>query len=72
MVRNCGFSETFFFVVCDDIWIAIYPSFVVVLVPKSLSPSCFSVELWNGFKVVFFTFVLQFVLSYFIPHPNSL
>ncbi len=30
MVRNCGFSETFFFVVCDDIWIAIYPSFVVV------------------------------------------
>jgi hypothetical protein len=27
-----GFSETFFFVVCDDIWIAIYPSFVVVVV----------------------------------------
>jgi hypothetical protein len=30
VVRNCGFSEIFFFVVCDDIWIAIYPSFVVV------------------------------------------
>jgi hypothetical protein len=30
VVRNCGFSETFFFVVCDDIWIAIYPSFVVM------------------------------------------
>jgi hypothetical protein len=22
MVRNSGISETFFFVVCDDIWIA--------------------------------------------------
>jgi hypothetical protein len=31
VVHNCGFSETFFFVVCDDIWIAIYPSFVVVI-----------------------------------------
>ncbi len=30
VVRNCGFSETVFFVVCDDIWIAICPSFVVV------------------------------------------
>jgi len=30
VVSNYGFSETFFFVVCDDIWIAIYPSFVVV------------------------------------------
>jgi hypothetical protein len=30
VVRNCGFSETDFFVVCDDIWIAICPSFVVV------------------------------------------
>ncbi len=37
MVRNCGFSETFFFVVCDDIWIAIYPSFVVVTI--SLNPT---------------------------------
>ncbi len=33
VVRNCGFSKTFFFVVCDDIWIAIYPSFVVVHLP---------------------------------------
>ncbi len=31
VVRNCGFSETDFFVVCDDIWIAICPSFVVVM-----------------------------------------
>ncbi len=30
VVRNCGFSETDFFVVCDDIWIAICPFFVVV------------------------------------------
>jgi len=30
VVCNCGFSETFFFVICDDIWIAIYPSFVVM------------------------------------------
>jgi len=30
VVRNYGFSEKKFFVVCDDIWIAIYPSFVVV------------------------------------------
>jgi hypothetical protein len=29
-VRNCGFSETDFFLVCDDIWIAICPFFVVV------------------------------------------
>ncbi len=32
VVRNCGFSETDFFVVCDDIWIAICPSFVVVYI----------------------------------------
>jgi len=36
VVRNCGFSETFFFVVCDDIWIAIYPSFVVVSIVATL------------------------------------
>jgi hypothetical protein len=30
MARNGGFSETSFFVVCDDIWIAIYPPVVVV------------------------------------------
>ncbi len=30
VVRNCGFSEIDFFVVCDDIWIAICPFFVVV------------------------------------------
>jgi hypothetical protein len=30
IVRNGGFSETSFFVVCDDIWIAIYPPVVVV------------------------------------------
>ncbi len=30
VVRNYGFSKTDFFVVCDDIWIAICPSFVVV------------------------------------------
>jgi hypothetical protein len=30
VVQNCGFSETDFFVVCDDIWIAICPFFVVV------------------------------------------
>ncbi len=29
-VRNCGFSESNFFVVCEDIWIAICPFFVVV------------------------------------------
>ncbi len=34
VVRNCGFSETVFFVVCDDIWIAICPSFVVVVVEQ--------------------------------------
>jgi hypothetical protein len=39
VVRNCGFSETFFFVVCDDIWITIYPSFVVVSLPKSAQVS---------------------------------
>jgi hypothetical protein len=32
MVRNSGFSKTSFFVVCDDIWIAIYPPVVVVKV----------------------------------------
>jgi hypothetical protein len=36
VVRNCGFSETFFFVVYDDIWIAIYPSFVVVARRKKM------------------------------------
>jgi hypothetical protein len=30
LVRNCGFSESDFFVVCEDIWIAICPFFVVV------------------------------------------
>ncbi len=30
VVWNYGFSETDFFVVCDDFWIAICPSFVVV------------------------------------------
>ncbi len=35
VVRNCGFSETVFFVVCNDIWIAICPSFVVVNVDSS-------------------------------------
>ncbi len=30
-VRNCGFSESDFFVVCEDIWIAICPFFVVVM-----------------------------------------
>ncbi len=30
VVRNCRFLEIVFFVVCDDIWIAICPSFVVV------------------------------------------
>jgi hypothetical protein len=30
VVRNCRFLETDFFVVCDDIWIAICPFFVVV------------------------------------------
>jgi hypothetical protein len=29
-VQNCGFSESDFFVVCEDIWIAICPFFVVV------------------------------------------
>jgi hypothetical protein len=33
VVRNCGFPETDFFVVCDDIWIAICPFFVVVIIP---------------------------------------
>jgi hypothetical protein len=32
LVRNCGFSESNFFVVCEDIWIAIRPFFVVVIV----------------------------------------
>ncbi len=31
-VRNCGFSEFDFFVVCEDIWIAICPFFVVVII----------------------------------------
>ncbi len=42
-VRNYGFSESDFFVVCEDIWIAICPFFVVVnliftrfLFPKDL------------------------------------
>jgi hypothetical protein len=30
LVRNCGFSKSNFFVVCEDIWIAICPFFVVV------------------------------------------
>ncbi len=30
LVHNCGFSESDFFVVCEDIWIAICPFFVVV------------------------------------------
>ncbi len=30
LVRNCGFLESDFFVVCEDIWIAIWPFFVVV------------------------------------------
>jgi hypothetical protein len=30
LVRNSGFSESDFFVVCEDIWIAIWPFFVVV------------------------------------------
>jgi hypothetical protein len=30
VVRNCGFSEIDFFVVCDDISIAICPFFVIV------------------------------------------
>jgi hypothetical protein len=30
-VRNCGFSESDFFVVCEDIWITICPFFVVVI-----------------------------------------
>jgi hypothetical protein len=29
-VRNCGFSKSDFFVVYEDIWIAICPFFVVV------------------------------------------
>ncbi len=36
VVRNCGFSETVFLVVCDDIWIVICPSFVVVYGPTPL------------------------------------
>ncbi len=47
MVRNCGFSETFFFVVCNDIWIAIYPSFVVVLYgdkPETIYESFYKIE----------------------------
>jgi hypothetical protein len=32
IVRNGGFSKTFFFVVCDDIWIAIYPLVVVIAI----------------------------------------
>ncbi len=32
LVRNCGFSESNFFVVNEDIWIAIWPFFVVVFV----------------------------------------
>jgi hypothetical protein len=30
LVRNYGFSESDFFVVCEDIWIAICPFYVVV------------------------------------------
>ncbi len=30
LVRNYGFSESDFFVVCGDIWIAICPFYVVV------------------------------------------
>jgi hypothetical protein len=59
VVRNCGFSETFFFVVCDDIWIAIYPSFVVVveelkglaiqaLQSCRLTPTNSSANQWNA------------------------
>ncbi len=35
-VRNCGFSEFDFFVVCEDIWIAICPFFVVVNVSSKV------------------------------------
>jgi len=49
VVRNCEFSETVFFVVCDDIWIAICPSFVVMLkdieeeeTSKQFKPKVFS------------------------------
>jgi hypothetical protein len=31
LVRNYGFSESDFFVVCEDIWIAICPFYVVVV-----------------------------------------
>jgi hypothetical protein len=40
MVRNSEFSETSFFVVCDDIWIAIYPPVVVVLLSMNVHGKC--------------------------------
>jgi hypothetical protein len=41
MVRNGGFSKTSFFVVCNDIWIAIYPPVVVVSTTLFVLPSWF-------------------------------
>ncbi len=34
LVRNCGFSESDFFVVCEDIWIAICPFLLQWFNPK--------------------------------------
>ncbi len=39
-VRNCGFSESDFFVVCEDIWIAICPFFVVVMEANGYELKC--------------------------------
>jgi hypothetical protein len=39
-VRNCGFSESDFFVVCEDIWIVICPFFVVVMEANGYELKC--------------------------------
>ncbi len=63
-VRNCGFSESDFFVVCEDIWIAICPFFVVVHHHKGTPLHCNAPqELHLGFQG------LILCLTFSLPYP---
>ncbi len=63
LVRNYGFSESNFFVVCEDIWIAICPFYVVVVTSVF---NTWKTHKWflNGTKMTYFWDIIQIKLYY--------